>query len=273
MPARYKRSTKARTTPTGKKAVPTGTAADLNAMTMAGLFADEDKAREFMEAQRWPDGPVCPHCGSVKAYRLTGKPGSKSPVRKGVCKCSDCRKQFTVKVGTVFEDSKLPIRYWLYVAHLMTSSKKGVSSHQIARELSITVKSAWFMTMRLREAMKQEPVAGMLKGEVEVDEVYLGGKPRHTTIHGKGGEKKVVSDENAKRSLRISMTKNPAFHKIPNGDYGLSEWYPNAKHPKRDKSEENGSGEVDHEEVADHVAEILKDVEPLKKEESQPAKK
>jgi transposase-like protein len=217
MPTRYKRSTKPRTTPTGKKAPPTGTAADLNAMTMAGLFADEDKAREFLESQRWPDGPVCPHCGSVEAYRLTAKPGSTTGVRKGVCKCKYCRKQFTVKVGTVFEDSKLPLRYWLYVAHLMTSSKKGVSSHQIARELEITVKSAWFMTMRLREAMKQEPVAGMLKGEVEVDEVYMGGKPRHTTIHGKGGEKKVVKRGRGtnKQAVLVLVERNGAVIATP----------------------------------------------------------
>ena len=155
-------------THTGKKNPPKGTAADLNAMTMAGLFADEDSARDFLEAQRWPDGkPVCPHCGSVEGYRLTAKPGSKSPVRKGVCKCKECRKQFTVRVGTIMEDSKLPIRYWLYAIHLMTSSKKGVSSHQIARELDITPKSAWFLTHRIRESMKQEPMPGMLKGEVE----------------------------------------------------------------------------------------------------------
>jgi transposase-like protein len=163
----------------GTKAPKSGTPDDLNAMTMAGLFADEDKAREFMEAKRWPNGPVCPHCGSEKAYRLVGKPESKKPVRKGVCKCNKCRQQFTVKVGTIFEDSKLPIRYWLYAIHLMTSSKKGVSSHQIARELGITVKSAWFMTHRIRESMKLEPMAGMLKGTVEVDECYIGGKPRH----------------------------------------------------------------------------------------------
>ncbi|QDU31673.1 ISXO2-like transposase domain protein [Anatilimnocola aggregata] len=165
----------------------TNTDADLNAMSMAAIFADEDKAREFMEAKRWPNGPVCPHCGSEKAYRLTPKAGSKKPVRKGVCKCNKCRKQFTVKVGTIFEDSKLPIRFWLFAIHLMTSSKKGVSSHQLARELGITVKSAWFMTHRIRESMKLDPMAGMLKGEVEADECYVGGKPRRGGPKGKPG--------------------------------------------------------------------------------------
>jgi transposase-like protein len=131
---------------------------------------------------------VCPHCGSTEAYRLTAKPGSASPVRPGVCKCKECRKQFTVRVGTIFEDSKLPISKWLMAIHLMTSSKKGVSSHQIARELGVTVKTAWFVTHRIREAMKLEPMAGMLNGTVEADEAYIGGKPRPRDgkVHPKG---------------------------------------------------------------------------------------
>jgi transposase-like protein len=178
-----------------RKNPPTGTDADLNALTMQPLFADEDKAREFLEAKRWPNGPVCPHCKATEVYRLTAKPGSKSPVRPGVLKCSKCRKQFTVRVGTIFEDSKLPLRHWLYALHLMTSSKKGVSSHQIARELGITVKSAWFVTHRIREAMKLEPMAGMMKGELEADETYVGArKPRYTGTSkaGRGTSKKAV---------------------------------------------------------------------------------
>lgn len=143
---------------------------------MSPIFHDEDQARQFMEAQRWPNGPVCPHCGSTGAYALK---------RKGVHKCKGCKKQFTVRVGSIMEDSKLPIRNWLYAIHLMTSSKKGVSSHHIARELDITVKSAWFLTMRIREAMTQEPMAGMLSGHVEADETYVGGKQKN--IHGKRG--------------------------------------------------------------------------------------
>jgi transposase-like protein len=186
-PYRAKNSKYLRQSHSGKKAPPTGTDADLNAMTLAGMFSDEDKAREFLESKHWPEGPVCPHCGSVEAYRLTGKAESKNPVPKGTCKCKSCRKKFTVRVGTIMEDSKLPIRYWLYAIHLMTSSKKGVSSLQIARELDITHKSAWFMTHRIREAMRQEPMAGMLKGEVEADEVYIGGKPRHGSDKSKRG--------------------------------------------------------------------------------------
>ena len=187
----------------GKKAPPTGTDADLNMASLAKLFNDEDAAREFLEAKRWSQGRFCGHCGCLETYKLTGKPGSKSPVRPGVYKCKVCRKQFTVRIGTIFEESKIPISKWLMAIHLMTSSKKGVSSHQIGRELGITVKSAWFVTHRIREAMKQEPLAGMLSGVVEMDETYVGGKPRkgsnvgRTTaagrkITGRGTEKAPV---------------------------------------------------------------------------------
>lgn len=181
MPTKYKRrNSQYRNQPkSGKKKPPTGTDADLNLATLLPLFTNEDKAREFIESKRWPDGAFCPHCGCMDVYKLTAKPGSKKPVRPGVYKCSSCREQFAVTVGTIFEDSKLPLGKWLMAIHLMTSSKKGVSSHQIARELGITQKSAWFMCHRIREAMKLEPMAGMLKGTVEADETYVGGKARN----------------------------------------------------------------------------------------------
>jgi transposase-like protein len=180
MPSKYIRSTKPKGKPTGKKAAPTGTAADLNLSTMSRLFSDENAAREFFESLLWPEGPVCPHCGEHGAYRLVSKGAveGKRPMRPGVCKCEACRKQFTVRVGTIFEESKLPLRKWLMAIHLMTSSKKGVSSHQIARELGVCIKTAWFLTHRIRECMQLEPMAGMLKGVVEADEAYFGGKPR-----------------------------------------------------------------------------------------------
>jgi transposase-like protein len=178
-----------------KKLPPTNTDRDLNLSTLSRLFVDENAAREFLESKRWPNGPVCPHCGSTEAYRLTAREGSRKPVRPGVCKCKKCRKQFTVRVGTIFEDSKLPLSKWLMAIHLMTSSKKGVSSHQIARELDVTVKTAWFVTHRIRESMKLEPMAGMLKGAVEVDETYVGGKPRkggRPGVKGRGTSKTPV---------------------------------------------------------------------------------
>jgi transposase-like protein len=165
---------------------------DLNLMTLAGLFEDETKARAFLEAKRWPNGPVCPFCQSQGAYPLTPKPGSTKPVRAGVYKCKACRKQFSVRVGTIFEDSHIPLSKWLAAIHLMTSSKKGISSHQLSRELGITLKSAWFLSHRVREAMRQEPMIGLLSGTVEVDETYIGGKPRlqHTPTEGEAPKTK-----------------------------------------------------------------------------------
>lgn len=163
------------------KKPPTGTDKDLNLATLSTLFVDEDKARDFIESRRWPDGtPYCPHCGG-EGYELTAKPTSRSPGRKGLKKCKCCRKQFTVRIGSIFEDSKLPLSKWLMAFHLMTSSKKGISSHQMARELGITQKSAWHVCHRVRECMKIDPVASMLGGPsvvVEADETWVGGKPR-----------------------------------------------------------------------------------------------
>src|SRR5688572_980140 len=142
----------------------------MNALTDA-IYNDENKAREHLEAMRWPNGPECPHCGVVNnAKRMEGK-----ATRPGLLKCRDCRKQFSVTVGTVFERSKIPLTKWLMAAYLMASSKKGISSHQIHRTLGVTYKTAWFMTHRLRLAMDQpEGVFGSGGGIVEADEAYIG---------------------------------------------------------------------------------------------------
>jgi transposase-like protein len=118
-------------------------------------FQDKDKAREFLENLRWPNGPVCPHCDCTTAYKLTAKPNSKRPVRSGVWKCKDCEQQFTVTVNTIFEDSHIPLNKWLLAIHLLCASKKGISSHQLHRMLGVTYKSAWFMTHRIRYMMGQ----------------------------------------------------------------------------------------------------------------------
>ena len=167
----------------------TGTAADLNLATMVGMFNDENMARDYLEEQRWfsDSGPVCPHCQANQVYKLTAKEGSKSPVRPGVYKCAKCRKQFTARIGTILEESKIPIIKWLMAINLMTSSKKGVSSHQIARECGITQKSAWFLNHRIREAMKREPMASTLKDWAEFHETNVGGKPRKGTGKHKRG--------------------------------------------------------------------------------------
>jgi transposase-like protein len=152
---------------------------ELNLATLSKLFVDEDAAHAFIESKLWPDGPVCPRCGSAEAYKLTAKPTSKRPVRPGVYKCKYCRKQFTVRIGTIFEDSHIPFSKWLMGLHLLTSSKKGFSALQLSRELGITVKSAWFLLHRVREAMRPTHPDQSLSGVVEADETYVGGKPRH----------------------------------------------------------------------------------------------
>ncbi len=141
------------------------------------IYSDETKAREHLESLLWPNGPVCPHCGVVgNAAPLQGK-----STRPGVYKCRECRKPFSVTVGTVFERSKIPLTKWLLATHLMVSSKKGVSSHQIHRTLGVTYKTAWFMTHRIREAMKPVASAPQIGGEgktVEADETYLAKSPK-----------------------------------------------------------------------------------------------
>ena len=144
-----------------------------NLSTLGKHFSDEDAAREMLESLRWPNGAVCPRCGGDNPYKLTPKPTSKAPCRKGVWKCRACRKQFTVTVGTIFEASHIPISKWLLAIHLLSASKKGMSAHQLHRLLGVTYRAAWFMGHRLREAMRQEPMA--LDGIVEVDETYIGG--------------------------------------------------------------------------------------------------
>lgn len=143
------------------------------------IFQDADKAREHLEATRWPHGPVCPHCGSVdNATNVGGK-----KARPGVYQCNakECREQFSVTVGTVFKSSKVPLNKWVLATYLMSSSKKGISAHQLHRTLGVTYKTAWFMAHRIREAMNptdQGPLGGEGK-VVEADETYVGGKEKN----------------------------------------------------------------------------------------------
>lgn len=141
------------------------------------IFNDENKAREHLEALRWPDGPYCPHCGETKAItKLQGQ-----STRPGVHKCRSCRKPFSVTVGTLFERSHIPLTKWLLATHLMAASKKGISAHQLGRMLGVTYKTAWFMAHRIREAMAPAPDAGPIGGEgktVEADETYLSKSPK-----------------------------------------------------------------------------------------------
>lgn len=134
-------------------------------------------AADYLESIRWPDGPVCPHCGESerKPYAL------KSKTRK-LWKCAACRKQYTVTVGTIFEGSHIGLHKWLLAFYLLCSSKKGMSAHQLHRMLGVTYKSAWFMAHRIRYAMEQPPFAKPLTGVVEADETYVGGKVRRSNV-------------------------------------------------------------------------------------------
>ena len=148
-------------------------------------FYDEKAAFEHVEAMLWPEGPTCPHCGCMdRIYKLEGvrtKPSKKNPegiVRHGLKKCGDCRKQFTVRHNTIFAESAIPLHKWLQAIHLMVSSKKGISSNQLHRTLEITLKSAWFLSMRIREAMRSDDLTPMGGAgvTVEADETYIGKK-------------------------------------------------------------------------------------------------
>src|SRR5882724_10795577 len=164
-------------------------------------FTNEDAAREFLEKTRWPDGAECPHCGLVgEAYKIAVKEPDLEKLkltraryrkpRKGLWKCAGCRKQFTVTVKTIFEDSHIPLHKWLLAIHLMCASKKGVSAHQLMRMLDIRqYKSAWFMAHRIRYAMTGE-LPEKMNGIVEADSTYIGGRPRRRIPHApKAGQR------------------------------------------------------------------------------------
>ncbi len=153
---------------------------EINLVALAQHFSNEDAAREYVEKLRWPDGPICPHCGVVdNAYPLKPKASKKDThVRNGVWKCGGCREQFTVTVGTIFEDSHIPLSKWLLAYYLLCSSKKGMSAHQLHRNLKVTYRSAWFMAHRIRYTMTQEPLSSKLGGIIEIDETWIGGKLR-----------------------------------------------------------------------------------------------
>ncbi len=168
-------------------------------------FQDADKAREYLEALRWANGVTCPHCGAIGAhYKLEGKSH-----RPGLWKCKECREQFSVTVGTVFESSKIKLHIWLQACHLMSASKKGMSAKQLERMLGVTYKTAWFMAHRIREAMNIAP-AGKLGedgGPVEVDETYWGNVGKQAP-GARGGDHKMklvslVDRKGEKRTVHV----------------------------------------------------------------------
>lgn len=140
-------------------------------------FHDEAKAFEYLESVVWADGKACPHCGGVdRITKVKANPAKR--IRLGLWRCGDCKRQFTVKVGTVFEHARVPLNKALQAAYLMTSSKKGISAHQLHRVLEVTYKTAWFLAHRIREAMRSGELSpfGGEGGVVEIDETYIGRK-------------------------------------------------------------------------------------------------
>lgn len=160
-------------------------------------FHDEAAAFAKLESIVWPNGPVCPHCGGkARIYTLNGVKDKKGRVRLGLRKCGHCRRQFTVRVGTVFESSHIPLHKWLQAVYLMCASKKGISSHQLHRTLEITYEAAWFMSHRIREAMRSGAFVPPMGGEggiVEVDETIYG----RAATHPKGRRRKDVKITNS----------------------------------------------------------------------------
>jgi transposase-like protein len=158
-------------------------------------FHDEAAAFAFVETEIWPNGPVCPHCGGFERISAIA-PNPAKRIRLGLKFCGQCRKQFTVRMGTIFEESKLPMTKWLQAIYLMVSSKKGVSSHQLHRTLECTYKTAWFLSHRIREAMRSGELGpfGMGGATVEVDETYIGHEPgEHKRTSGYAHKMTVVS--------------------------------------------------------------------------------
>lgn len=167
-------------------------------LRLADKLRTEADAYKFLEDLRWNGQPVCPHCAAIDPYFLTPKNGKTRQTRTGsesprrVWKCRACRNQFSVLTGTIFHGTKIPVRTWVFVVFEMASSKNGVAAREIERKYGLTPKSAWFMLHRIREAMKREPMAGLLTGRLVLDETYIGGKPsnRHGHKRRQGGQGK-----------------------------------------------------------------------------------
>jgi transposase-like protein len=178
----------------------------------AKYFHDEVAAYKFVEGHLWPQGPTCPKCGEYK--RVSAMQGKST--RVGVYKCYKCRKPFTVKIGTIFESSHIKMRDWLVAIYLMASSKKGISSNQLARTLGVTVKSAWFMSHRIREAMRSGSLAIPMAtggGTVEIDETYIGRRKGSVVTAGAYHKHAILSlvsrEDGQVRSFHVAEATRP----------------------------------------------------------------
>lgn len=220
----------------------------------------DDQCREFLEAGRWPNGPVCPKCGADNPYRIERRSKSKNIV-KSLYRCRACRKDYTATVGTIFEDSKIPLQKWFAAIYLMASSKKGMSAHQIHRQLDITYRSAWFMCHRIREAMKSKDFTP-LNGVVEADETYVGGKPRGHSEHRKAKAAKelrahgiLATNNRGGRTVESYDRKTPVFGMVERGGRVRSMPIP---HPDKSKVRKALADNIDFDNAA-----LMTDESPL----------
>ena len=165
---------------------------EMNICSLAPYFHDEAAAWELMESLRWPSGPECPHCGAVdNATFLKPRDGQRTTSAGNVSfrrtwKCRECHKKFSVLVGSIFENSRVPLTKWLYALYMMCANKNGVAAFEIHRTLHVTQKTAWFMMHRIREATKSGPLADMFRGTIVADETWIGGEPKNMHASKRG---------------------------------------------------------------------------------------
>ncbi len=166
---------------------------ELDSSIISKQYSDEEEAYKFLESIRWENGVFCPHCGStdtdfIAPEQANRKTRNGSITYRRIWRCHTCKKQFSVLVGTIFEDSKIPLSKWLLAIHELNADKNGISSCELGRKLGITQKSAWFMAQRIRYAMQHSSLEKELEGEFEVDETYIGGaeKNKHASKKTEG---------------------------------------------------------------------------------------
>ena len=238
-------------------------------------YADEGKARQLLEAWRWPKGPVCPHCqnaGQKRISPLAAKSASRRGVRPGVYFCGACRRQFTVTMGTVLEGSHLPIAKWLMAWSLLCSSKKSLSANQIHRMLGVSYKTAWFLCHRLRFAMTPAPGAqAKLTGTVEVDETFVGPKAKPKTpvvaLVQRQGQARVkviasVTQKNLGAALDQCVSREAVVHtdEHPGYKHPLREWkqHQRVNHSRGEYQRQNADGSQASTNTAESFFALLK---------------